>query len=152
MKRYEVNSIFNILNNIKNITNNLTLAHLIDINLDAMDKIIKSYDERRKELEKIEKEREAICHKYCCKDEKGEPIIENDKYKINEDKQSLFDDEIKTIVEKRKVKIEELEEFLNQEEEKKIDFIPIDVTLFPKDIEDVGKFSHLLKPVLKYNL
>ena len=73
-------------------------------------KILKNFESIEKEVQAYERTRIKLLNDYAEKDEKGEPIIENNQYKLNDEVLQKVNDEINDL--------------LNEDVE--IDFINID--------------------------
>lgn len=52
-------------------------------------KLLKNLEVLKKEVDRFDKLREPIIKRYCDKDEKGEPIIENNSYIFNNEKNKI---------------------------------------------------------------
>jgi len=148
MTRYQIVSIFNVLSSIKATTKKTKLIHYININMDLINSLVESYKEVQKPIQELETEREKLCVKYCVKNDNNEPVIENNEYVLGENK-AIFNTELITLKESFQSKIDEINTFFSQEEEKDINFIKIDIDLLPDEIDNADDVITILKPLIK---
>jgi hypothetical protein len=93
-----------------------------------------------------ETQRIVLMEKYCLKDDKGKPIVENGKYKFDDEPNSLksLNTEAKELEDKYAEPIKEINDFL--EERCEINLFKISVDDIPKELnaENINKLFEMI--------
>lgn len=139
MKRRELYMFMQSLNNLGNLKG-VKFAYSIIKNKKKIEEEIKILEEVVKpsdEFSKYEAERIELCELHCEKDDKGEPVVEDDKYKIIDE--SKFDKELETLKESYNTYITEREDQIKDynkmlDDEIEMDFAKVNFDELPTDI------------------
>lgn len=111
MKKKDVIKLYNALNSInglKGVKFNYAVAknkRILENERGAMEKALEQSDE----FKKYESERVELCIKYAEKDKKGNPVMVNNNYKIEEKKEKTFEKEFEKLQKEHKSSIKERE-------------------------------------------
>jgi hypothetical protein len=121
------------IRNIEKEKSSIKWAYGISKNKNKIQGEIESIGNIEKIVQEIEQERIKYCEDHADKDEKGEPILENGKYKGVKKNSN----EIISLIEKTKKAINDYNEILKKEVE--IDFYMIDFDDVPKELQLIMK-------------
>lgn len=111
------------LNDVENLS--VKAAYAIAKNIKNIAMEVTTVEEMRTKIESgYEEDRKVICERYCEKNEDGTPKIENDNYVGLPN--TMFDEELKVIVDKYQPKLNDFNEFLKEVIEVEIYKIKVD--------------------------